>query len=58
MPARIARRSPPFPPDIQAAFDRITPPGRRPLVLFTTLARDARLYERFHNGALLDRAAT
>ena len=31
------------------------PPGVAPLVLFTTLARDHRLYERFRNGSLLDK---
>lgn len=55
MPARIAAAQPPFSPEIQAAFDRIMPPGVPPLVLFTTLARDQRLYERFRNGGLLDR---
>jgi hypothetical protein len=30
------------------------PPGREPLVLFTTLARDERLFERFFAGGLLD----
>jgi alkylhydroperoxidase family enzyme len=40
---------------VQAAFDRIMPPGVPPLVLFTTLARDQRLYERFHNAGLLDK---
>jgi alkylhydroperoxidase family enzyme len=31
------------------------PRGRPPLVLFTTLARDARLFSRFFAGGLLDR---
>ena len=31
------------------------PPGVPPLVLFTTLARDARLFERFRGGGLLDK---
>jgi alkylhydroperoxidase family enzyme len=55
MTARIAPAQPPFSPDIQAAFDRIMPPGVPPLVLFATLARDQRLYERFRNGGLLDK---
>lgn len=56
MSARIEPIQPPYCPQIQAAFDSILmPPGVPPLVLFTTLARDARLYERFHNGALLDK---
>ena len=36
-------------------FDRIMPPGAPPLALFTTLARDARLFERLRGGALLDK---
>src|SRR5712692_12014904 len=55
MSARIEPALPPYAPEIQAAFDRIMPPGVSPLVLFTTLARDARLYERFMGGGLLDR---
>jgi hypothetical protein len=31
------------------------PPGVTPLVLFTALARDPRLYERFRGGSLLDK---
>ena len=55
MSARIAPAKPPFSEDIQAAFDRIMPPGAPPLALFTTLARDARLFERLRGGALLDK---
>src|SRR5258708_35343497 len=44
-----------FPPDIQAVFDRIMPPGVPPLTLFTTLARVPRVYDRFRAGSLLDR---
>jgi alkylhydroperoxidase family enzyme len=54
MSARIAPAEPPFSDDIQAAFDRIMPPGAPPLALFTTLARDARLFQRLRAGALLD----
>jgi len=54
MSARIAPAEPPFSDDIQAAFNRIMPPGVPPLALFTTLARDARLFQRFRAGALLD----
>lgn len=53
--ARIPAASPPFPPDIQGALDRIMPPGMPPLVLFTTLARDPRLFGKFFAGSLLDR---
>jgi alkylhydroperoxidase family enzyme len=55
MSARIAPAQPPFSTDLQAAFDRIMPPGAPPLALFTTLARDARLFQRFRAGALLDK---
>lgn len=55
MSARIVPAQPPFAPEIQARLDRLTPPGTSPLVLFTTLARDPRLFERFMGGGLLDR---
>src|ERR1700730_5648473 len=55
MSARIEPARPPYSPEIQAALDRIMPRGVPPLVLFTTLARDSRLYERFRNGGLLDK---
>jgi alkylhydroperoxidase family enzyme len=53
--ARIAPAQPPFPPDVQAWLDRTMPPGQPPLVLFTTLARDPRLFNKFFSGGLLDR---
>jgi len=52
---RLAPLEPPYAPDMQTFFDRIMPPGVPPLVLFTTLARDARLFERFRAGSLLDK---
>jgi alkylhydroperoxidase family enzyme len=52
---RIAPATPPYAAEAQAWFDRIMPPGRPPLVLFTTMARDARLCNRFFAGGLLDR---
>ena len=55
VPARVEPVRPPFPPDLQAVFDRIMPPGVAPLALFTTLARVPRIYERFRAGSLLDR---
>src|ERR1700730_19314337 len=55
MSARIEPARPPYSPEIQTALDRIMPPGVPPLVLFTTLARDARLFERFRGGGLLDK---
>ena len=55
MSARLAPLDPPYGPELQAFFGRIMPPGIPPLVLFTTLARDARLFERFRGGSLLDK---
>jgi alkylhydroperoxidase family enzyme len=55
MATRIAPAAPPFAPEIQSWLDRLMPPGTPPLVLFTTLARDARLFERFMAGGLLDK---
>ena len=55
MQARIAPAVPPYDPAIQSALDRIMPPGMPPLALFTTLARDARLFGKFFASGLLDR---
>jgi alkylhydroperoxidase family enzyme len=55
MAQRIAPLEQPYPPEAQAAFDAIMPPGVAPLTLFTTLARAPRVYERFRNGGLLDK---
>ena len=55
MTARIAPASAPYAPDIQAWLDRTMPPGQPPLVLFTTLARDPRLFTKFFGAGLLDR---
>jgi hypothetical protein len=52
--ARLPSAVPPYPQSIQDRLDKIMPPGMSPLVLFTTLARDARLFQRFMAGNLLD----
>jgi alkylhydroperoxidase family enzyme len=52
---RIEPARPPFPPEVQGPIDRLMPPGVPPLALFTTLARDPRLFSRFMGGGLLDR---
>ena len=52
---RMTPAMPPFSPAIQARLDAIMPPGTPPLVLFTTLARDERLFRRFMDGGLLDK---
>jgi alkylhydroperoxidase family enzyme len=54
MTARIAPAAPPFPVEIQVALDRVMR-GQPPLVLFTTLARDPRLFHKFFGAGLLDR---
>jgi alkylhydroperoxidase family enzyme len=52
--ARIAPASEPLPDDIRQAIDAIMR-GKPPLSLFTTLARDHRLFFKFFNSGLLDR---
>jgi len=54
MNARIAPAEPPFPAEIQDWLTR-TMQGRPALTLFTTLARDPRLFQKFFNAGLLDR---
>ena len=53
--ARIAPAQPPFPAEVQSSLDRVMAPGRPPLQLFATLARDPRLFGRFFAAGLLDR---
>lgn len=55
MSARLAPAQPPFPAEVEAWLTRTMPAGVPPLVLFTTLARDPRLFQRFMSGGLLDR---
>jgi alkylhydroperoxidase family enzyme len=56
MSARIQPAPPPYTAAVQAVFDRLmTRQGVAPLALFTTLARDERLYQRFRDGGLLDK---
>ena len=57
MPARIAPLAPPYPPEIQKAFDAIMPPNVPPLILFTTLARNPHVYAKFRAGSLLDKGS-
>lgn len=52
--ARIAPAAEPWPDDIRQAIDAIMR-GNPPLLLFTTLARDRRLFFKFFNSGLLDR---
>jgi alkylhydroperoxidase family enzyme len=52
--SRIAQLTPPYPPDIQAQFDRIMR-GAPPLALFRVMARHTRAWEKFRAASLLDR---
>lgn len=52
--ARIAPAPGPLPADIQQTIDAIMR-GKPPLVLFTTMARDRRLFFKFFGSGLLDR---
>jgi alkylhydroperoxidase family enzyme len=54
MSARIEAAAPPYPDDMQAGLDAVMR-GSPPLLLFTTLARDPRLFRKFFAGGLLDR---
>ncbi len=54
MKARITPASAPFQGEIQGWLDA-TMKGKPPLVLFTTLARDPRLFNKFFSAGLLDR---
>jgi alkylhydroperoxidase family enzyme len=55
MAARVEPAQPPFSEDVQAWLGKTMLPGRAPLRLFTTLARDERLFKKFFAGGLLDR---
>nr|WP_298141940.1 carboxymuconolactone decarboxylase family protein [uncultured Pseudomonas sp.] len=55
--SRIQPALPPYAPEIQAAFDRIMPPGMPPLKLFRSMAHNPRVLQRFLAGGLLDRGS-
>lgn len=55
MKARIEPAVTPHSAAIQSSLDKIMPPAVPPLVLFTTLARDERLFGKFFAGGLLDK---
>jgi alkylhydroperoxidase family enzyme len=52
---RIAAAEAPYPPRIAAELQRIMPEGVEPLVLFRTLARSPRVFEKMFAGGLLDK---
>lgn len=51
---RIAALNKPYTEEIQSSFDRVMGAGVPPLLLFTTLARSRRAWNKFTAGALLD----
>jgi alkylhydroperoxidase family enzyme len=51
--SRIAPLEPPYAPEIQGQFDRIMR-GAPPLALFRVVASNARAWEKFRAGSLLD----
>jgi alkylhydroperoxidase family enzyme len=55
MTPRIPPASPPFSEQVQRWLDRIMPAGVAPLALFTTVARDERLFQKLFAGGLVDR---
>ena len=55
MTARVAPAERPYAADMEETLARLMPPGAEPLLLFRTVARDARLFRRFMAGGLLDK---
>ena len=53
---RIPPLEPPYPPEIQAEFDKLMR-GAPPLALFRTVARNPRVLQRMMAGNLLDRGS-
>jgi alkylhydroperoxidase family enzyme len=51
---RIAPAEPPYDADVAGVLRRLSRPSLPALALFTTLARDRRLFLRLHRGGLLD----
>jgi alkylhydroperoxidase family enzyme len=51
--SRLAPLEPPYAPEIQGQFDRIMR-GAPPLMLFRVMASNARAWEKFRAGSLLD----
>ena len=53
---RITPIDPPYPPEMQADFDKVMR-GTSPLLLFRTVARNPRVLQRMMAGSLLDRGS-
>ena len=56
MAPRMAPVDPPYPPELQAQFDKLMR-GAPPLLLFRTVARNPRVLQRMMDGSLLDRGS-
>jgi hypothetical protein len=54
MTPRIQLATAPFHPDIQAVLDRVPREWMPPFHLFTALARDRRVFQRFTRGGMID----
>ncbi len=54
MSPRIEPAEAPYPPSVARTLEQLKTPGDQPLSLFSTLARDERLFGRFTSGGLLD----
>ena len=52
---RIAPAEAPYEAEIATALQRIMPPGVEPLVLFRTMARSPRVFQKMFAGGLLDK---
>jgi alkylhydroperoxidase/carboxymuconolactone decarboxylase family protein YurZ len=50
--SRIAPATPPFEPSVQEQLDKIMPPGMAPFSIFTTMARDPRIFAKMVGKAL------
>ena len=55
--SRVQPLQPPYATEIQAAFDRVMPPGMPPLKLFRSMAHNPRVLQRMLAGGLLDRGS-
>lgn len=54
---RITPLEPPYSEEVAATFARVMPPGRAPLKLFRTMARNPRVLQRMFAGSLLDKGS-
>ncbi len=55
MAIRMKEVTPPFPQEVETVLKRVMPPNVPALKLFTTLARDTRLFGKFMASSLLDK---